>query len=159
MSKQKRILTEEEKKKIAEVKQELKEYREDIKYIEGKLDDAEEVKSNAIRVTASTSFTKNNSKGDTDKFSEAIDRLEELKIDCTERMKMLLIKKFKIDDKIEELEQPYRNVLFYRYTRRKSWKDVADELGYEVSSVWDLHGDALYLYSKLKNLEKPSKTE
>ncbi|MCI8654983.1 MAG: hypothetical protein HFJ48_03805 [Clostridia bacterium] len=149
MSKQKRILTEEEKKKIAKAKKELNEYREDIKYIEGKLDDTEEVKSNVVRVTTSISFTKTNSNSDTDKFSEAINKLEELKVDCTERMKILLIKKFEIDDKIEKLEQPYRNILFYRYTRRRAWNEVADELGYSRDWVCELHGEALYLYSKI----------
>ncbi len=149
MSKQKRILTEEEKEKIARAKQELNEYREDIKYIEESLDDVEEVKSNLERVTSLISFTKGSSNS-TDKFSDAISKLEELKIDCTERMKMLLMKKFDIDDKIKRIDQPYRNILFYRYTRRKTWNDVADELGYSVSYVWDLHGEALYLYSKIK---------
>ena len=64
-------------------------------------------------------------------------------------MKELLLKKFKIDDKIELLVQPYRNVLFYRYTRGKAWKDVADELGYKEDYIYELHGEALYLYSKI----------
>lgn len=64
-------------------------------------------------------------------------------------MKELLLKKFTIDDKIERVEQPYRNVLFYRYTRGKSWEDVAKELGYSRDYVCEMHGEALYLYSKI----------
>ena len=150
MSKQKRILTEEEKLKIAQAKQELNEYRENIKYIEEKINDTEEVKTRVEKVTSTLSLTKTNSSSESpDRFADAINRLEELKVDCTEKMKELLIKKFNIDDKIDSLEQPYRNVLFYRYTRGKSWQDVAKELGYTLDYIYDLHGEALYLYSKL----------
>lgn len=150
MSKQKRILTEEEKLKIAQAKQELNEYRENIKYIEEKINDTEEIKTRVEKVTSTLSLTKTNSSSESpDRFADAINRLEELKVDCTEKMKELLIKKFNIDDKIDSLEQPYRNVLFYRYTRGKSWQDVAKELGYTLDYIYDLHGEALYLYSKL----------
>ena len=150
MAKQKRNLTEEEKLKVQTAKQELNEYRENIKYIEEKLNDTEEVRSRVERVTSILSPTKtNNSNESPDKFADAISKLEELKIDCTEKMQKLLIKKFMIDDKIEEVEQPYRNVLFYRYTRGKNWNDVADELGYTREYVCELHGEALYLYSKI----------
>ena len=149
MSKQKRILTEEEKIKVAEAKAELKEYRENIKYIEEKLNDTEEVRVKLEKVTTTLSLTKTNSSNESpDKFADAISRLEELKLDCTEKMKKLLLEKFKIDEKIEQIEQPYRNVLFYRYTRGKSWEDVARDLGYTREYVIDLHGEALYLYSK-----------
>ena len=145
----KRILTEAEKVKIAESKKELKEYRDDIKYIEERLNDTEEVKTKVEKVTSIYSETRSKSSNkNTDKFAEAIARLEELKIDCTEKMQELLIKKFIIDEKIEKLEQPYKNILFYRYTRGKTWDDVAKKMGYTREYVIKLHGDALYYYSK-----------
>ena len=150
MSKQKRILTEEEKLKIAEAKKELNEYRENIKYIEEKLNDAEEVKSKVEKITSVLSLTKTNSSNESpDKFADAISKLEDLKVDCVEKMQELLIKKFEIDKKIELVGDPYKNILFYRYTRGKEWNDVAKELGYTREYVCDLHGDALYYYSKL----------
>lgn len=150
MSKQKRILTECEKANIAKAKQELNEYKEDIKYIQEKLNDTEEVKTTVQKITTTLSLAKtNSSKESSDKFADAISKLEELKIDCSEKMQKLLIKKFEIDDKIEKLEQPYRNILFFRYTRNKEWNDVARELGYTRGWVCELHGEALYLYSKL----------
>lgn len=150
MGKQKRILTKEEKQNIEKAKKELNEYKEDIKYIEEKLNDTEEVKAKVEKVTTVLSLAKTNSSSESpDKFADAINRLEELKLDCSDRMKELLIKKFQIDDKIELIEQPYKNILFYRYTRGKSWNDVAKELGYTREYVCDLHGEALYLYSKI----------
>lgn len=150
MGKQRRILTEDEKRKIAEAKQELNEYRENIKYIEEKLDDTEEVKSKVEKITSTLSLTKSNITGESnDKFADAINRLEELKLDCNEKMQKLLLKKFVIDEKIEKVNQPYRNILFYRYTRGKSWEQVASELGYSRDYACELHGEALYLYSKI----------
>lgn len=150
MSKQKRILTDEEKQKIQEAKRELNEYRENIKYIEEKLNDTEEVKAKVEKITTTLSMTKTNSSSESnDKFGDAISKLEELKIDCTDKMQELLRNKFKIDDKIEEVEQPYRNILFCRYTRGMSWNEVSDKLKYTVQYVWELHGEALYLYSKI----------
>lgn len=150
MSKQKRILTEEEKIKIQKSKNELNEYRENIRYIEEKLNDTEEIRSKVEKVTTILSPTKTNtSRESPDKFADAISRLEDLKIDCSKKMEELLIKKFIIDEKIERVGQPYKNVLFYRYTRGKSWRSVADELGYKEDYIYDLHGEALYLYSKI----------
>ena len=145
-----RILTDEEKLKIEQSKQELKDYREDIKYIEEKLNDTEEVRGKIEKVTSILSLSKT-SGGDisNDKFADGINRLEELKIDCSDRMQELLLKKFLIDSKIERTEQPYRNVLFFRYTRGKSWEEVAKELGYTRDYVCEMHGEALYLYSKI----------
>lgn len=153
MSKQKRILTEEEKNKIAEAKKELNEYRENIKYIEEKLDDTEETKAKLEKVTAVWSQIKTNSSSDSpDKFADIINDLDELKIDITEKMQELLFKKFMIDEKIEYIDQPYRNILFYRYTRGKSWGNVANELGYSIDHIYELHGEALYRYSTFSKI-------
>lgn len=150
MSKQKRILTEAEKIQIQKCKNELNEYRENIRYIEEKLNDTEEIRSKVEKVTTILSPIKTNaSRESPDKFADAISRLEDLKIDCSKKMEELLIKKFIIDEKIEKVGQPYKNVLFYRYTRGKSWRSVADELGYKEDYIYDLHGEALYLYSKI----------
>lgn len=150
MSNKKRTLTDDEKVKIINAKQELNEYRENIKYIEEKLNDTEEVRSKVEKVTTMLSLTKtNNSNESPDKFADAISRLDELKIDCSKKLEELIIKKFQIDEKIENMEQPYRNILFYRYTRGKSWNDVANDLGYTREYICNLHGEALYLYSKI----------
>lgn len=150
MSNKKRILTDEEKEKIINAKQELNEYRENIKYIEEKLNDTEEVRSKVEKVTTMLSLTKTNKSNESpDKFADAICRLDELKIDCSKKLEELIIKKFQIDEKIENMEQPYRNILFYRYTRGKSWNDVANDLGYTREYICNLHGEALYLYSRI----------
>lgn len=153
MARQKRNLTEEEKARITEAKQELNDYRENIKYIEGKLQDTEETKAKLEKVTAVWSQIKTNSSSDSpDKFADIINDLDELKIDIAEKMQELLFKKFMIDEKIEYIDQPYRNVLFYRYARGKSWENVANELGYSIDHIYELHGEALYRYSTFSKI-------
>lgn len=147
---EKRQLTEEEKKAIAEAKDELRAYRYNIRYIEEKLRDIEETKALAVKVTPTLSPTKTNSSNTSnDKIGDSIARLEQLKDISDYKIKQLLMKKFDIDDKIESLGFPYRDILFYRYTRANEWAEVAKKLGYSERWTIQLHGEALYLYSKI----------
>ena len=149
MPKRKRMLTMEEKIKIKESKEELIEYMNDCKYITEKLNDTEETRTMLEKVTSTISPTKNFSNFGSDKFADGISKLDELEKLCDYKLKKLLEKKFVIDDKIENLPQPYKNVLFYKYSRGKKWTSVAEELGYTRDYVCkELHPEALYLYSK-----------
>lgn len=146
----KRILTEAEKIKIQEAKEELRNYKKEIEYIKEKEDDIEEIRELLEKTTTRFSKTKtSNNNMCTDKFSDGIDKLNELKKEIPDKLYKLLKKKFEIDSKIEQLEQPYKNILFYRYARGKSWNSIAKYMGYTVDYVYDLHGEALYLYSKV----------
>ena len=150
MSKQKRILTEEEKQAIAKAKEELRDYRYNIRYIEEKLRDIEETKALACKITPTLSLTKTNGNNSSnDKVGDSIARLEQLKNISDYKIKQLLMKKFDIDDKIESLNFPYRDILFYRYTRANDWAEVAKRLGFTERRALQLHGEALYLYSKI----------
>ena len=148
---EKRQLTEDEKKAITKAKEELRDYRYNIRYIEEKLRDIEETKALAVKVTPTISLTKINKNNTTnDKIGDSIARLEQLKDISDYKIKQLLIKKFDIDDKIESLNTPYRDLLFYRYTRANEWIDVAKKIGYSESHTKGvLHAEALYLYSKI----------
>lgn len=150
MSKQKRILTEEEKKKIAEAKKELNEYRDNIKYIDEKKQDLEELRTRLEKTTSNLSFSKTHNKGaNKDTLSEGVSRLEDIEQDYTKKLESLLLKKFIIDEKIDKLKEPYRSILFFRYVRRNSWSEVASIVDYGMDNTFKLHGKALYLYSNL----------
>lgn len=147
----KRILTDEEKQKIKLAKKELNQYKSDSKYILNKLNDAEETKTTLEKVTSALIPGKSYSAGgNKDKFADGISKLQDLMKKCSSRMEKLLENKFKIDDKIDLLPTPYRDILFYRYAQGKTWNEVANEIGYETKYVCDeLHPEALYLYSKM----------
>ena len=151
MSKQKRILTEEEKEAIAKAKQELRDYRYSIGYIEEKLQDIEKTRALACKITPTLSLTKTNGNDSSnDKIGDSIARLEQLQNIVDYRTRKLLMKKFDIDDKIDSLASPFRDLLFYRYSRGKKWEEIAEIIGYSESHTKGvLHADALYLYSKI----------
>ena len=139
------------REKIEEAKKELREYRENIKYIREKQDDVEEMRQVLVKTTTRLSPTKvSNSSMSTDKFSDGLGRIEAIEKDKDEKLAELLTKKWIIDEKIDKLKYPYRDVLFMRYARGKSWREITDVLGYESERrVHQVHSKGLALYAEM----------
>lgn len=139
------------KEKIEKAKQELREYRDNIKYIEEKQNDAEELKTRIEKMTSNITGMPN-AKGDNlDKanLEESLDRIKEIEKDCKSKLEELLLKKFAVENKIEQLEQPYKSILYLRYIRGNTLFKVSDEMGYSYVHICRMHGDALKFYSEL----------
>lgn len=133
---------------VEEAKQELREYRDNIKYIEEKQDDIEELHTRLEKVTTRMSLTRTSGgEINTDKFSDGISKLKLLEKEYENKLQELLLKKFAIDEKIEKLDPIYRNILFLRYARGYGWNKIAIELNYSEDWIYRLHGKALYFYS------------
>lgn len=146
----KRKLTPEEIEKKDNAKKELKEYKENVIYIKEKRDDIEEYTALVEGTTPKLSHS-NTSHGNsaTDKIGNSVSRLDSLKKDMNERLEKLLIQKFIIDDKIDKMKYPHRDVLFMRYSRVEDWQEIADKLHYDEQYIYTLHGEALLLYANL----------
>ncbi len=151
MSKKKRVLTDMEKIKIKLAKKELTQYKNDMEYINEKMSDTEEIRTKLEKITTVLTPAKSfNGGASTDKFADGISKIEELKGQMSLRMAKILENKFRIDKNIDLLPDTYRDVLFYRYARNMKWSEVAKKVGYNERYVsGDLHGEALYLYSKI----------
>ena len=136
---------------VDEAKEELKEYRDNIGYIREKQEDEEELREVLVRTTTRFSKTKTSSNNIyTDRFSNGLDKINEIEKEWIEKLKELLNKKFVIDEKIEKLKYPFRDVLFMRYARGKNWQLISDDLGFESSRhVFRIHGKALQMYAEL----------
>lgn len=135
---------------VQEAKQELKEYRDNIKYVQGKQDDMEEMRTYLEKTTTRLSKTRtSNSSMSSDKMLEGISRLEAIEKEYDKKLQELILRKFVVDDKIDKLDEPYRSLLFFRYARRMSWQEVAKEIDYSLRDTYRKHGKALYLYSIL----------
>ncbi len=136
---------------VDEAKEELKEYRDNIGYIREKQEDEEELREVLVRTTTRFSKTKTSSNNIyTDRFSNGLDKINEIEKERNEKLKELLNKKFVIDEKIEKLKYPFRDVLFMRYARGKNWQLISDDLGFESSRhVFRIHGKALQMYAEL----------
>ena len=66
-----------------------------------------------------------------------------------EKLEVLLLRKFIIDDKIDKLKYPYRDILFMRYSRVQAWEEISDKLHYNEQYIKNLHSTALILYGSL----------
>lgn len=140
-----------EKAKVEEAKKELKEYRESILYIKEQQEDIEELRGILEKTTTRLSLTKtDNNSMSTDKFSDGIDRISRIEKEKDEKLVELLTKKFVVDEKIDKLEFPFRDVLFMRYSRGKSWRYITQKLGFDDDRrSYQIHGEALQKYAEL----------
>ena len=136
---------------IEEAKQELREYRDNIKYIEEKQNDAEELKTRIEKMTTNITGMPNAKGENLDKapFEESLDKIKEIEKKCREKLEELLLKKFIVENKIEELEQPFKSILYLRYIRGNTLNKVSDDLGYSYDHICKLHGKALKNYAEL----------
>lgn len=58
-----------------------------------------------------------------------------------------------IESLIQQLEQPYRNVLFYKYIKYYSFDEIASKMHYSTPRIYQLHDKALNLIL-IKDTEK-----
>lgn len=146
----KRILTDEEKIKCRMAKRELKQYQNDLRYVTAKLNETEEIRTVLEKVTTFLTPGKAFSNGDSpDKFADGISKIEELKGKLSTKAIELMQLKFLVEDKIDSLPSPYRDILFYKYTKNMAWREIALEINYDVRYIEnELHKEAIYLYSK-----------
>ena len=133
---------------VQEAKQELKEYRDDLAYIRGKQEDLEEIRTDIEKTTTRLSRTKtSNNSMSSDKMANGIIRMQAVEKEYEKKLNEMILKKLIVDEKIDKLEEPYRSLLFYRYSRRMSWVEVARKIDYSLRDTYRKHGKALYLYS------------
>ncbi len=137
--------------KIKKAKQELREYRDNIKYIDAKQDDAEELKTRIEKTTKNLTGIPNG-KGanfDSSPFEEGLDRIDEIEKECKDKLQELLLKKYLVENKIEQLEQPLKSILYLKYIRGINLYKVSEELNYSYKHIKRLHKEAIQEYAKL----------
>ena len=146
------------KNKIEEAKKELREYRDNIKYIDEKQNDAEELKARILSITSNADGMPK-AKGDNldhAPLEENLDRIKEIEKDCNKKLQELLLKKYLVENKIEQLEQPFKSILYLKYIRGINLFKVSEELGYSYDHICKLHGKALKLYAELQKMTAKS---
>lgn len=139
------------KEKIEKAKEELREYRDNIRYIEEKQNDAEELRARIEKTTQKLTEVQSGKGDNPDKapLEESLDRIREIEKDCDKKLQELLIKKFVVENKIEQLDQPYKSILYLRYIRGNTLSKVSEDMGYSYDHICKLHGKALKNYAEL----------
>lgn len=136
---------------LEEAKKELREYRDNIKYIDERQLDAEELKSRILNISAKLSDMPSAKGSNPEKapLEETLDRLKEIEEDCNNKLQELLVKKFVVENKIEQLEQPYKSILYLKYIRGMKLPVIANELNYSIQHIKRMTKNALEKYATL----------
>lgn len=131
-----------------DARKELEEYRDNIRYIEEKQNDALELRS---RLEAATKRLSDLPVGKGQKenciVEESIDRMNEISKDCDKKLQELLLKKFFVEEKIDKLPQPQKSVLYMRFIRGIRIEKI--DIGYEIRQLYRIQKEGILLYSKL----------
>lgn len=134
-----------------EAVKELREYRDNIKYIDEKQLDAEELKARIFNISAKLSDMPRGKGANLEKapIEETLDKLREIEKDCNNKLQELLLKKFVVENKIEQLEQPYKSILYLKYIRGMRLPMIANDLNYSIQHIKRMSKDALEKYANL----------
>lgn len=63
----------------------------------------------------------------------------------------LLNKKQLMENKINNIKQPFKNVLYLRYIKTLDYEVIADKMNYSVKRIYQLHNEAIKFYADINN--------
>lgn len=130
-------------------KQELKDYRYNKKWIEERLEDIKERRSLLDKITTTLSDVPKGSPKVTDTKIESLVKIMDDTAEIEKYIKDLRKKQIEIENKIDKLEQPYKNILYFRYIKGYNLTEVSGEVEEEYDYTRKLHGIALLKYAEI----------
>lgn len=137
------------KEELNKNKQELKDYIYNKKWIEERLEDIKERRSLLDKITTTLSETPKGSSKVTDTNIENLVKIMDDTNEIEKYIKDLKEKQIKIENKIDKIEQPYKNILYFRYIKGYNLTEVSGEIEEEYDYTRKLHGIALIKYAKI----------
>lgn len=139
---------------MEEIKQELNAYLYNKELLKEKEQDLEELITKAEKVTTELSDMPKGTPIIQDKIGEYATKIVELKNSKYRQLIDMYKSKEEIENKIDMLEQPYRNILYYKYIKGMNLTEVANKIGNEYKYTCILHGEALNNYKKINSHDK-----
>lgn len=136
-------------RKTDDVKEELGQYLQDKKLLHEKELDLEELITRATKVTTEMSDMPKGSPKVEDRMAELTAQIVDLKNQKYDQIIKMYKTKKEIEDKIDLLKQPYKNILYYKYIKGEKLEKISLEIGYNYKWTCELHGEALLLYKQL----------
>lgn len=134
---------------LNKTKQELKDYRYNKKWIEERLEDIKERRSLLSKITNTLSDMPKGSAKTIDTNIENLVQIMDDTIEIEKYIKDLKEKQIKIENKIDKIEQPYKNILYFRYLKGYNLTEVSGEIEEEYDYTRKLHGIALIKYARI----------
>lgn len=134
---------------MEETKRELGAYLQDKKLLKEKEDDLEELITRATKITTELSDMPKGTPKLEDRMAELASQIVDMKNEKYWQIIKMYKTKKQIEDKIDLLEQPYRNILYFKYIKGKNLTEVANVIGYNYKWTCEMHGYALKKYKEL----------
>lgn len=141
---------------MEETKKELGAYLQDKKLLKEKENDLEELITRAEKITTELSDMPKGTPEIQDRMGELATQIVDMKNEKYGQLIKMYKTKKKIEDKIDLLEQPYRNILYFKYIKGLSLTEVAYKINYDYDYTKRMHGIALIKY---KSIVSPKVTE
>ena len=115
---------------IEKLKTFLESYWYDCQYLDEKIKELEKIK---IQYNQVNDISYNNSSTDCDFLIQNIVSL----------IKSIEDKKLFIEKLVQQLQQPYKNVIYFKYIRNFNNDQIADKLNYSINRIYQLHKEGL----------------
>lgn len=137
------------KEELNKSKQELKDYIYNKKWIEERLEDIRERRTLLDKITRTLSDTPKGTPKVQDANIESLVKVMDDTAEIEKYIKDLKVRQIEIENKIDKIEQPYRNILYFKYIKGYNLTEVSGEIEEEYDYTRKLHGIALIKYSKI----------
>ena len=134
---------------MEETKKELNSYWYDKKLLQSKEEELEELITKATKITKELSDMPKGSPEIQDRMAQYAAEIVDIKNQKYDQLIKMYKTKKEIEDKIDLLEQPYRDILYYKYIKGLTLTGVANEIEYEYEYTKKLHGIALLKYRNI----------
>lgn len=126
----------------------LMQYRGKLQKVDDILEEYERYKTRAEKMTSIISETSSRGNTTSDKVGQYAVLMADLSKEWEKRWYEAERERLRILDTINELDEPYRQLLFLRYIRCLDMARVAENMCYSLDRVNHLHGTALKEYER-----------
>ncbi len=123
----------------------LKNYKYDYQYYREKFKDVENLKQD-VSLSLSRLNDMKIKKYDTTELDSKIKKLLEKQSLEEDALIKIMTKKQEIENRIENMPQPYKNILFLKYIRDNTFDEIASKMSYSNKRIYQLHKEALDIY-------------
>lgn len=136
------------KEDLEKTKRELKDYIYNKRWIEERLNDIKERRSLLDKITNTLSDMPKGSSIVYDKQAEVLAGIIDMTNEFDDYLKRIKEKQIVVENRIDKLEQPYKNILYFRYIKGYNLTEVSNEIEKEYDYTRKMHGIALIKYKE-----------
>ncbi len=129
----------------SEIITELESYKYEYQYFQEKSKEIEKLKKEIQKSYDRLSQMKEN-KIDTFELNKQIEKIIEKQSREEDALLIIISKKQEIENKINRLPQPYKNILFLKYINLNTFDEIALKMNYSTKRIYQLHKIALQIY-------------